>query len=326
MLRRPRRNRKSEVIRGHNRETRLKPDQLVFPLFLIDDTDKQEEIPSLPGIYRYSIDLLIEEISACKRLGIYTFIIFPAVDESLKDSEATYSYNPDNFYLKGIGQIKQTHPDVCLITDVAMDPYNADGHDGVVKNGKILNDETLPILARMAVAQAKAGADVIGPSDMMDGRVEYLRDALDTKGFTDTSIMAYTAKYATAFYGPFRDALDSAPKGGDKRSYQMDPANQTEALLEGDLDFEEGADYLMVKPALHYLDVISRLKDRFPIPIVAYHVSGECAMLKAAGNNGWLDYNKTMAETLLSIKRAGADVIISYLAKDYAQWIQEQSV
>ena len=322
MHRRPRRNRKSLVTRSHMRENQLQVDQLVYPLFLVDGENQKVEVASMPGQYRWSLDLMLGEVEECVRLGLRSFILFPAVEEDLKDREATYSYDPENFYLKAISELKAKFPGICIITDVAMDPYSSDGHDGLVWEGQILNDETLPILARMSVAQARAGADVIGPSDMMDGRVGYIRQALDDAGFSDVSIMSYTAKYASAFYGPFRDALDSAPKSGDKKTYQMDPANRREALIEAELDYDEGADYLMVKPALNYLDVIRELKENFPLPIAAYHVSGECAMLMAAVEKGWLDYEKAMPEMLLSIRRAGADVIITYFAKSYAELSQ----
>lgn len=318
MKQRPRRNRQSEAIRGMVEETKLLPQHLVQPLFLIAGNGIRKEVASLPGTYRLSIDQVLHEVEACLSLGVRSFMMFPAVEESLKDKTATYSYHPDNFYLHAARALKDRFPEIALISDVAMDPYSSDGHDGLVENGHILNDETLPILGKMAVAQAEAGFDLIGPSDMMDGRVGFIRDALDEAGFTQTGIMSYTAKYASAFYGPFRDALDSAPKSGDKKTYQMNPANQREALIEAALDAQEGADFLMVKPALHYLDVISLLKQRFDLPIAAYHVSGECAMLLAAAQNGWLDINKAMPEALLSIRRAGADVIITYFAKAFA--------
>jgi porphobilinogen synthase len=272
----------------------------------------------MPGIFRYSIDTMLSEIESCLKLGIKAFDVFPAYPESLKDPIASESYNPDTFYLKALREIKKQFPEVCLMSDVAMDPYSSDGHDGLVKNGKILNDETLVILGRMSLAQADAGVDILGPSDMMDGRVGYIRDLLDENGFTDTSIMSYTAKYASAFYGPFRDALDSAPKFGDKKTYQMNPANIQEALIEADLDINEGADFLMVKPALSYLDVIRLLHDNYPLPIAAYNVSGEYSMIKAASEKGWLDGERAMLEVLLSIKRAGAKVILTYFAKEFA--------
>lgn len=319
MYRRPRRNRQSAAIRGLSMETRLHVSQLVLPLFVADGQKLRQEISSLPGAYRFSPDTLLEEIEACMALGLRSFVLFPAVSDRLKDPSARYGYQSDNFYLKTAREIKSRFPECCLISDVAMDPYSSDGHDGLVRDGRIINDETLPILAHLAVAQADAGFDMVGPSDMMDGRVGYIRESLDEAGFTDTGILAYTAKYASAFYGPFRDALDSAPKHGDKKTYQMDPANRREALLEAELDMAEGADMLMVKPALHYLDVIRMLKDNFDVPIAAYHVSGECAMLLAACQNGWLDFEKALPETLLSLRRAGADVILTYLAKEFAR-------
>lgn len=324
MLRRPRRNRSSEVIRSMVMETQLSVSDLIFPLFVLDGKGIKSEVTSLPGIYRWSPELILKEIDECMNLGLRSFVIFPAVEESLKDKTATYGYNPDNFYLKLVKDIKKEFPEACLISDVAMDPYSIDGHDGYVEKGKVINDLSLDILGKMAVAQAEAGFDILGPSDMMDGRVGYIRQALDNEGFTETGIMSYTAKYASALYGPFRDALDSAPKEGadipkDKKTYQMDPANKREALIEADLDVQEGADFLMVKPALHYLDVIHLLKENYDVPIAAYHVSGECAMLIAACQNGWLDYEKMMPEALLSIKRAGADVILTYFAKEFAK-------
>jgi len=319
MLRRPRRNRRSESIRNLVKETQLSVGNLVYPLFICDGKNKKEEITSLPGNYRWSLDLLLDEIKSCIDIGISNFIIFPIVEEALKDTIASYSYSADNFYLKAVTAIKEKFPNTCLISDVAMDPYSSDGHDGLVVNGEIVNDASIPILCKMAVAQAKAGFDLIGPSDMMDGRVQSIREALDSSGFEEIGIMSYTAKYASAFYGPFRDALDSAPKAGDKKTYQMDPANKREALMEASLDYEEGADFLMVKPALNYLDIIHLLKEAYDAPIAAYHVSGECAMLIAAGEKGWLDLDSAMQETLLSIRRAGADVIITYFAKHWAK-------
>jgi porphobilinogen synthase len=286
---------------------------------MVDGTNKQIPINSMPGINRWSVDLLLKEIETCLKLGVKSFVLFPAVEDALKDQFATHSYDSSNFYLRAIREIKKQFPEACLMSDVAMDPYSSDGHDGLVIDGKIVNDETLPILSAMAVAQAEAGIDIIGPSDMMDGRVGVIRDALDNNGFTDTSIMSYTAKYASAFYGPFREALDSAPKSGDKKTYQMEPANKWEAIREAELDSAEGADFLMVKPALCYLDVIHMLKERSDIPISAYNVSGEYAMLKAAAQNGWVQYERAMPEMLLSIKRAGADIILTYFAKEFAE-------
>lgn len=321
MLSRPRRNRKSEVIRNMVSETRLHPSDFIFPLFICEGKKIKQEIKTIPGTFRFSLDQVLLEIESCLKLGINAFILFPVVPEKYKDQKATYSYHKNNFYLASITAIKKKFPNICLISDVAMDPYSSDGHDGYVQNGQILNDKSLPILANMAIAQAEAGIDIIGPSDMMDGRVGYLRNALDQKGFQDTSIMSYTAKYASAFYGPFRDALDSAPKKGDKKTYQMDSANSVEALREAFLDLEEGADFLMIKPALHYLDVIYKLHEVSTVPIVSYHVSGECAMLKFGAQNGLFNYDKALLETFLSLKRAGSKLIISYLAKDLLKMV-----
>jgi porphobilinogen synthase len=316
---RPRRNRKSEAIRAMVEETKVTTDDLIFPLFLIEGNQKKIEVASMPGIYRLTADLMLREVEECLKLGIRAFDIFPAVEEQHKDKTAKKSYDPNFFYLRTLKEIKRKFPEACIITDVAMDPYSSDGHDGLVKDGKILNDETLEILGKMALAQAETGIDILGPSDMMDGRVGYLRDVLDKNGFTEVSIMSYTAKYASGFYNPFRDALDSAPKFGDKKTYQMNPANRNEALIEARLDTEEGADFLMVKPALAYLDVIRLLKDNSSLPIAAYNVSGEYSMVKAAALKGWLDGDRIMRETLLSIKRAGADVILTYFAKEFAE-------
>ncbi len=321
---RPRRNRKSAAIRSMVEETKIGTEHLIYPIFLKDGKGVKEEISSLPKNYRWSIDQLLPEIEACMNLGIFTYDIFPAVEEHLKDRVASYSYAEDNFYLNAFRKLKETFPEIVLMSDVALDPYSSDGHDGLVENGKILNDETLPILNRMAVAQAQAGVDIIGPSDMMDGRVGSIREALDINGYTDVSIMSYSAKYASAFYGPFRDALNSAPKSGDKKTYQMNPANKREALLEAELDYMEGADMLMVKPALCYLDVIHVLKENFNIPITAYNVSGECAMVYAAAEKGWLNYDLAISEMLLSMRRAGADAILTYFAKDFATLLKKK--
>ena len=320
---RPRRNRKSAAIRSMVEETKIGAENLIYPIFLKDGIKIKEEIVSLPKNFRWSLDLLIPEIEECLKLGISTFDIFPAVDEHLKDKIASYSYASDNFYLNAIRKLKETFPEMVIMTDVAMDPYSSDGHDGLVENGIILNDQTLPILNKMALAQAQAGADIIGPSDMMDGRVESIRETLDINGYSDVSIMSYTAKYASAFYGPFRDALNSAPKSGDKKTYQMNPANKREALLEAELDVMEGADMIMVKPALCYLDIIHVLKENFNIPVNAYNVSGECAMVYAAAEKGWLNYNLAISEMLLSMRRAGADGILTYFAKDFAQQLKK---
>ena len=322
MSRRPRRNRKSQVIRDMVEETHVTANDLIFPIFLIEGKNKRTEVASMPGIFRLSLDLILREVEECMNLGVRAFDIFPAVEDQYKDKTATKSYDPDFFYLKALKEIKKQFPEACVMTDVAMDPYSSDGHDGLVKDGKILNDETLEILGKMALAQAETGIDILGPSDMMDGRIGYLRKLLDKNGFTEVSIMSYTAKYASGFYNPFRDALASAPKFGDKKTYQMNPANRREALLEAELDTEEGADFLMVKPALAYLDIIRLLKDHSSLPVAAYNVSGEYSMIKAASEKGWLDGDRVMRETLLSIKRAGADVILTYFAKEFAQGVK----
>ncbi len=325
MTRRPRRNRQSAAIRDLVQETRLSANDFILPLFLFEGTNQKSEVDSMPGIFRLSEELMLREIEECLKLGIKGFDVFPVVSEKHKDKLATKSHDPNFFYLKSLRRIKETFPEALIITDVAMDPYSSDGHDGIVRNGEILNDETLEVLGKMALAQAETGADMIGPSDMMDGRVGYLRNVLDENGFQKTGIISYTAKYASAFYGPFRDALDSAPKFGDKKTYQMNPANRDEALLEAQLDFEEGADILMVKPAMAYLDIISDLKQNFPLPIAAYNVSGEYAMIKAAAQKGWIDGDRAMMETLLSIKRAGADIILTYFAKEAALHLKNES-
>ncbi|WP_400193092.1 porphobilinogen synthase [Hymenobacter sp. B81] len=317
---RPRRNRKSEVIRDMVQETRLTTHDFIYPVFLIEGQNQLVEVASMPGINRFSADRLIDEIGQCVELGIKAFAPFPSINDGLKDRLAKESANPDGLYLRTVADIKRQFPEVVMMTDVAMDPYSSDGHDGVVdpESGEILNDATLEILGQMALAQARAGADIIGPSDMMDGRVAWIREVLDRNAFSHVSIMSYTAKYASAFYGPFRDALDSAPKKGDKKSYQMNPANRREALRELALDEQEGADMVMVKPALSYLDVIHDVKTHTNLPVTAYNVSGEYAMVKAAARNGWLDGERTMLEVLLSIKRAGADAILTYFAKEAA--------
>lgn len=323
MLSRPRRNRKMAAIRDMVAETYLSPAHLIYPMFLVEGNNIKEEVKSLPNNFRWSTDRLLPEIESCIKLGINKFDLFPAVREELKDKMASYSFAEENFYLDAIRKVKEAFPEAVIMSDVAMDPYSSDGHDGIVEGDKILNDETLPVLAKMSLAQAQAGVDIIGPSDMMDGRVGFIRDHLDNAGYTDVSIMSYTAKYASAFYNPFRDALDSAPKSGDKKTYQMDPANKTEALREAELDLSEGADMLMVKPALCYLDIIHLLKENFTLPVTAYNVSGECAMVYAAAQNGWLDYECVVAEMLLSMRRAGADGILTYFAKDFAEFVKK---
>jgi len=316
MNQRPRRNRKSEVIRQMVQETHISAANLIFPLFIVDGVNQKTEVASMPGLYRYSMDNLLREIESCLKLGLYSFDLFPNVSEELKDKYASESYREETLYLRAIREVRMNFPEACIVTDVAMDPYSIDGHDGIVENGEILNDETLEVLGKMALAHAQSGADIIAPSDMMDGRVGYIRKVLDDNGFKHVSIMSYTAKYASAFYGPFRDALNSAPKFGDKKTYQMNPANQQEALIEARLDEAEGADFLMVKPALAYLDVIKLLKDNTQLPVAAYNVSGEYAMLKAAVRNGWLNEQRAVTEVLMGIRRAGASAILTYHAKE----------
>ncbi|MCX7728652.1 MAG: porphobilinogen synthase [Bacteroidia bacterium] len=317
-IRRPRRNRKNAVIRNLVQENHLTVNDLIYPIFVSSETTDKEEIRSMPGIYRFSKDAVLKEIESCLQLGLKAFALFPHINERLKDNQASESMNEKGLYLSTIRLIKEKFPESFIITDVAMDPYSSFGHDGVVVNNEIDNDKTLDILGKMALAQAQAGADMVAPSDMMDGRVGYIRTILDKNQFTHVSILAYTAKYASAFYGPFRDALDSAPKFGDKKTYQMNPANSREAMLELELDIAENADIVMVKPALAYLDIISMFRQHTYLPIAAYNVSGEYAMVKAAAFKGWIDEKRVRDEILLSIKRAGADIILSYFAKDWA--------
>lgn len=319
-MNRPRRNRRNEVIRSMVRESHLLPAHLIAPLFVIEGNGLRVAIKSMPGHFRLSIDELVKEAKELFALGIHTVALFPAIDDKLKTSDARESYNPEGLNARAIRAVKAAIPEMMVMGDIALDPYSSDGHDGLVdpKSGEILNDESLAILAKQALCEARAGVDIIGPSDMMDGRVGYLRQALDEEGFQNVLIMSYCAKYASGFYGPFREALDSAPKKGDKKTYQMDPANAKEALREAMLDEQEGADILMVKPGLPYLDVIYRLKESFTLPIAAYNVSGEYAMVKAAAANGWIDNDKVILETLVSFRRAGADIILTYFAKEAA--------
>ena len=321
---RPRRNRKSDGLRRLVRETRVAPDDLILPLFVIDGEDRVEPIQSMPGVARLSIDQLLKSGREAHALGVPAVALFPVLPEAQKDRLASESTNRDGLLQRAVRQLKDAVPELMVITDVAMDPYSSDGHDGLVSEGKVLNDPTLEILAAMAVSQGEAGADVVAPSDMMDGRVGYIRRALDSAGLSEVNILAYSAKYASSFYGPFREALDSAPRHGDKKTYQMDPANRREAVLEALLDVDEGADIVMVKPALAYLDVIARVREAFDVPVAAYNVSGEFAMVKAAAERGWVDEERIAREVLLSIKRAGADMILTYFAKDIARNLAEE--
>lgn len=316
---RPRRLRRREALRRLVRETRLAPANLVLPLFVRDAEEGAEPIAAMPGCARLGLGPLVEAAREAWSLGIPAVALFPVVDPGLKDPTGREGANPAGLIPRALARLRAEVPDLLRITDVALDPYSSDGHDGLVVDGEVRNDETLPLLARMAVAQARAGADLVAPSDMMDGRVGALRRALDADGHTDVGILAYTAKYASAFYGPFREALDSAPRHGDKQTYQMDPANRREARREARLDLAEGADILMVKPALPYLDVISDLRAATDRPIAAYQVSGEYAMLKAAGRLGWLDEARALTECALAIRRAGADLIFTYAARDLAR-------
>jgi porphobilinogen synthase len=316
---RPRRNRRTPAVRALVRETTLAASDFVWPVFVTGGDGVREPIPSMPGCSRLSLDLLLDEAREARDLGIPAMALFPALPDDRKDPRATASTDPDGLLQQTVRALKQALPELLVITDVAMDPYSSDGHDGLVVDGEIVNDETLGILAAMAVSQADAGADLVAPSDMMDGRVGAIRAALDVAGHTDVGILSYAAKYASAFYGPFRDALDSAPRGGDKQTYQMDPANRREAIREVELDVAESADIVMVKPALAYLDVIAAVRDAVDVPVAAYHVSGEYAMVKAAGERGWMDADAVIHECLLSIKRAGADMILTYAAKEVAK-------
>jgi len=319
LTQRPRRLRRTDSLRRMVEETTLSANDFIYPMFVMEGENQKEEVPSMPGCYRLSLDLLLKDIAEIYELGIPAIALFPVVPEAKKDEVGTESYNPDGLIPRTVAAIKAQTPDITVITDVALDPYTSHGHDGILdESGYIVNDITVEVLAKMSLAQARAGADMVAPSDMMDGRIGAIRDVLDSEGFTNVCIMAYSAKYASAYYGPFRDALGSAPKSGDKKTYQMNPANSTEALLEVELDISEGADIVMVKPALPYLDIISKVREVSDVPIAAYNVSGEYAMIKAAGEKGWIDEKKVMLETLLSIKRAGADLILTYFAKEAA--------
>lgn len=323
LTQRPRRNRKTEALRQMVAETDLRVSQLVLPLFLVEGKGEKQVIQSMPGIFRMSPDMLLQEVQKAVELGVKTFDLFPALPDALKDPYGKESLNPNGLLPTTLKMIRDKFPDVTLISDVALDPYSSDGHDGVVKNGKILNDETVEILAQMSLVHAQAGADIVSPSDMMDGRVGAIRDALDSEGFTDVGILSYSAKYASSFYGPFREALDSAPKFGDKKTYQMDFRNAREALREIELDEMEGADMVMVKPALSYLDIISLVKSHTNLPVAAYNVSGEYGLIKAGAKAGIIDETRAMVETLYSIRRAGADVIFTYFALPMAEWLRK---
>lgn len=317
---RPRRLRRNASVRSLVKENYLAVDDLIYPMFVMEGENNRVEVPSMPEAYRFTLDLLVKEVEENYTLGIKAIALFPAVPEEKKDLTGTESFNPEGLAQRAVRAIKAAVPDVIIFTDVALDPFTTHGHDGIIdENGVILNDETVEVLVKMAVSQAAAGTDFVSPSDMMDGRIGAIRQGLDAAGFENVGILAYSAKYASAYYGPFRDALGSAPKSGDKKTYQMDPANSREAIKEVYLDIAEGADIVMVKPALAYLDIIAKVKDATNVPVAAYNVSGEYAMIKAAAQLGWIDEKKVMFETLLSMKRAGADLILTYHAKSVAQ-------
>lgn len=323
---RPRRLRSTPWIRDLVAETTLTTNDLIWPVFVIDGVNQREQIPSMPAVERYSIDILISEAKKAQDLGIKALALFPITPKDKKTDDGRESYNPDNLMCRAIMALKKEMPEMGLLTDVALDPYTSHGHDGVLDQaGYVLNDETTEILIKQSLVQTQAGADIIAPSDMMDGRIGAIRESLENQGYKNTMIMAYAAKYASAFYGPFRDAVQSAGNlKGDKKTYQMNPANTHEALREVELDLSEGADMVMVKPGLPYLDIIHRVKTTFEVPTFAYHVSGEYAMLRAACANGWLDYEKSIIETMLSFKRAGADGILTYAARDIAKILGEK--
>jgi porphobilinogen synthase len=316
-----RRNRRDQWSRRLVAENSLTTADLIWPVFVTEGSNSRAEVASMPGVYRLSIDLLVQAVGEAKALGIPAVALFPQTDPATKTPDAREAYNPDNLICRAVRAIKDSYPDMGVVCDVALDPFNSDGHDGLVVDGYVVNDESVEALCRQAVVQAQAGCDIIAPSDMMDGRIGAIRKALDDAGYDDVRIMSYAAKYASAFYGPFRDAIGSSGnlKGGDKKTYQMDPANSDEALREVALDLKEGADMVMVKPGMPYLDIVRRVSETFAVPTFAYQVSGEYAMLKGAINNGWLDNDKTILESLLAFKRAGADGILTYFAVEAAK-------
>ena len=330
LLHRPRRLRRTPALRAMVRQTSLQATDLIYPLF-VHEGARNEPIGSMPGCQRWCLDALGDEVGRARELGIRCVVLFPKVADGLKSEDGAECFNEGGLIPRAIRRLKAEHPDMAIMTDVALDPYSSDGHDGIVSpHGVVLNDETVDILCQQALAQARSGADLIGPSDMMDGRVEAIRTTLDDHGFTDVGIISYTAKYSSAYYGPFRDALDSAPRAsGDKPipttkdTYQMDPANSREALIEADLDEGEGADILMVKPGLAYLDIVAKLREDSTLPVAAYNVSGEYAMVKAAAERGWIEERRVVLETLLCFRRAGADLILTYHAPDAALWLRE---
>jgi porphobilinogen synthase len=320
-LRRNRRLRTSASVRSLVQQTLISPSDFIVPLFIVEGKGIKEEIASMPDYYRYSLDLLKKEVQLLWSMGLKSVLLFVKVPDELKDNKGTEALNKDGLMQRAIRTVKEVAPEMYVMTDVALDPYSSYGHDGIVENHKIINDATCEVLAQMSISHAQAGADMVAPSDMMDGRILYIREALEEEGFIDTGIMSYSAKYASAFYGPFRDALDSAPGFGDKKSYQMDPANRSEAIKETLMDIDEGADIVMVKPGLCYLDIVRDIKNEVDVPVSVYQVSGEYAMLKAAAERGWLNHDDVMMEQVTAIKRAGADLIASYFAKDIVKLI-----
>jgi len=320
-LRRNRRLRTNEAIRSLVRENSITPNDFLVPLFVVEGMGVKEEITSMPNYYRFSLDLLYMEVKALWAMGLKSVLLFVKVPDKLKDNKGTEALNAEGLMQRAVKTVKDACPEMLVMTDVALDPYSSFGHDGIVEEGIILNDETSELLSEMAVSHAEAGADFVAPSDMMDGRIGVIREALEDEGFVDTGIMSYSAKYASAFYGPFRDALDSAPGFGDKKTYQMDYANRFEALRETEMDIDEGADIVMVKPGMPYLDIVREVKNEFDVPVAVYQVSGEYAMIKAAAEKGWLNHDQTMLESTMAFKRAGADIIASYFAKDIVKLI-----
>jgi len=323
--RRPRRMRRDDFSRRLMRENMTTCDDLIYPVFVIEGQNQIESVASMPGVERKSIDLLVKEARECRELGIPAMALFPVTPAAAKSDDAAEAFNPDGLAQRAVSSIKQAVPEMGVITDVALDPFTSHGQDGLLDaSGYVVNDETVDVLVRQALSHAAAGADVVAPSDMMDGRIGAIREALEEEGYINTRILAYSAKYASSYYGPFRDAVGSATNlgGGNKYSYQMDPANGDEALHEVALDIDEGADMVMVKPGMPYLDIVRRVKDEFGYPTYVYQVSGEYAMLKAAGQNGWIDEKACVLEALLSMKRAGADGVLTYYAKTVAQWMQ----
>lgn len=320
---RPRRLRKSAAIRSLVQENHIQVSDFIVPLFFMEGENTKEEIASMPGYFRFTLDLLLQEVKECYDLGLRSVLLFAKVPDELKDNTGTEALNPDGLMQRAIRAIKKFHPEMYVMTDVALDPYSSNGHDGIVEDGEIINDTSVELLGEMALTHAQAGADMVAPSDMMDGRIGFIREVLEENEFPNVGIMAYSVKYASCFYGPFRDALDSAPGFGDKKTYQMNPANAEEGLRECALDIQEGADIIMVKPGMPYLDMVRMVKDKFDVPVAAYQVSGEYSMMHAAAEKGWLNLEEAMLESIIGFKRAGADLIASYFAKDIAKLLKK---